>query len=68
MQKKVLSLSHRSFNTQNETLKIVKNGRKFCQQLQEKVLKKLVGGFGNYCCVPGYKSASYDKYIFIYNS
>ena len=23
--------------------------------------KKLVGGFGNYCCVPGCKSASYDK-------
>ena len=23
--------------------------------------KKLVGGFGNYCCVPGYKSAFYDK-------
>ena len=23
--------------------------------------KKLVGGFGNYCCVPGCKSAFYDK-------
>ena len=23
--------------------------------------KNLVGGFGNYCCVPGCKSAFYDK-------
>ena len=36
-------------------------GRKFVNNFKKTSEKNLIGGFGNYCCVPGCKSAICDK-------